>query len=466
VQTKSLPFYEIVRYLAIHWNRIPTADAERLVELALHARLSHFEEAEMTGLWTIKHREQSDLDIVYRFMQQQYKVYSAVQLSKKVKWKNSREQFGQLASDIRFSSVQFDGEEYWMLSEWELANDLIYDYMRHNKISVLPLTEIFDVLATYYDLVRDKAVFAPEIDLRFRIKGETVAIELDTVAEINDNFEFDVPDEIKEEVARASLLICKLLDRIASASVKEIVTSIMGIKAFDKTFTLYCKAINELLELVKGYRLEENGIWRCISMKEDSLETVTFQSWKYAVYGSVPSKDIVPYTTSDVEEMNSDHARQKATIIPEGNSSVERILMHCLSYYERIKGYFKIPSGWDDLFTDVQGRSSIVCKGIEYLWSWKREKGRCYFYGGGVMDFYFDNVLEAGRELLLAWNNDNHRFDVEIGNINNLVASEQARYLDIGLLVEESKTVNKSFFVLMCEVMASYPSGIHWVKFV
>ncbi|WP_079914814.1 sigma-70 family RNA polymerase sigma factor [Paenibacillus sp. 32352] len=462
--TKSLSQYEIVRYLANHWNRITFEDAEHLTNLALQAKLSHFEEDTATGLWTIKHREQSGLDDIYRYMVNQYRLFTVTHLSKRIKWKDTGELFGQLVSDIRFSSVQFNGEDYWMLSEWELANDLVHDYMQRNKLSALLLAEIPDLLLNDYNLRWDKTIFAPEIDPRFRMAGEHVLIDL--LEERSEGPETEVPTEIKEEVARSSLLICKYLNRVDHADARDIATNILGAKAYHNMFAVYCKAIDEFLETMEGYRQEENGAWRFVGNEKDIPELMTPQSWKYAVYKSSPVVNIVPSEdgTAETDYCSNVSSYTKQTAGTGRTPSKPRRVMRCLSYYERVKGYLRIPCDWDDFFTGENGRLRIVCNRIEYMWSWKREKAGCFFYGGGVMDFYFDHELEAGRELNMHMHSDSRTIEVVIGGINSVFASEQARYLDIGLLVEESRTVNKSFFVLMCEVLASHPSGMHWVR--
>ena len=76
---------------------------------------------------------------------------------------------GQLMSDLRFSSVQINGDEYWLLSECEFANDLIYNYMQSGGFSKLPLSDIPKLLLEEYELEEQQYRFAPEIDQRFHL---------------------------------------------------------------------------------------------------------------------------------------------------------------------------------------------------------------------------------------------------------------------------------------------------------
>lgn len=461
---KALPLYEIVLYLANHWDRIAFAEAENFVDLALKAKMSHFEEDATTGLWTIKQREQSDLDTLYRYMRNQFRLFTVAQLSKKSNHKDRRELLVQLMSDIRFSSLQFGGEEFWMLSEWEFANDLLYGFMQQNRRSAMPIFEVPDALHAQYSLDRESFIFAPEIDPRFRVFGDHVQIELTESGDEVENQEKDIPPEIREEVARSSILICKYLNRIKRADAKNIAINILGVKAYDVMFPNYCKAIHEFLKSMKEYEMDRDECWCHVETFENPGESEIFQFWRYAVYNSVP--DVVVSDSTDVPIQFSNPATVHTQKEPAAavDTSSPRAYSRCLTYYERIKGYLRMTRSWGSFFEGESGRIRILHDQLEYWWSWRTEAGNYFFYGSGVMDFYFDNELEAGRELTMELSLDARNVEVKIGRLNPLFASEQARYLDIGLLVEESKRVKKSFFVLMCDMLASHPSGMHWVR--
>jgi RNA polymerase primary sigma factor len=454
---KSLSQYEITRFLANHWGQIAFEDAEQLVNLALHAKLSHFKEADETGLWSIKYQEQSDLEHIYEYLKASNRLLTGKQLLKRAKKMRGDQLLGQLMSDLRFSSVQFNGDEYWLLSECEFVNDLIYNHMQNSRFSKLSLSDVSELLLNEYELREGQSIFAPEIDPRFRLIGASVLIE---VQEQTIDEDADIPVEIKEEVARSSLLLCKYLKSVVRASAKDVAVKILGVRAYDKMLGFYCRSINEFFETLDGFKQDSHGAWLFGAEGKDLPDIIFPPSWKYAVYNSFPDINFI-HQQGDLSVLQHDsQAIQKFSEVKNRIGKVTRYL----SYYERVKGYLRLPNEWDVFLDERIGRVRVVCREVEYLWSFRNEQHGRFFYGGGVMDCFFDHGVEVGREITMQYQPESNGIKLDLGGLSEQFASEQSRYLDIGLLVEESRSVNKSFFVLMCEVLASYPSGMHWVR--
>ncbi len=290
-----------------------------------------------------------------------------------------------------------------------IVNDLVYSYLQENRLPMILAIDIPDLVASQFDLDSQNAIFAAEIDPRFRMEGDFVIVDLhDINVENFENIEKDIPVEIKEEVARSSLLICKYLDRNLKVTTKQIATDILGVRPFESRFPTYCFAINELLGTIEGYQSEQDGIWRCTKV-EGSLELEELQPWKYSVYRSAPTVpgEIMEPTIQDASEPAYLQTRKLKPAIPfTENRTLERFVTRYLSYYERVKGYLTVPVTWHEHLSGENGKITAICNGFEYTWSWKRNGSKRYFYGDGVMDFYYDHSLETGHELKMLLNSD------------------------------------------------------------
>ena len=149
------------------------------------------------------------------------------------------------------------------------------------------------------------------------------------------------------------------------------------------------------------------------------------------------------------------------------NQDGKKYIYHTISYYDRVKGYFVIPNALIEtsiLFRqNNHGKIIVQHEEFRYDWWWKKSGNKYFFFGDGVMDFFADHLIEPGHKLRFEINsNVMYAMSVHIVGFDERYASEQQRYLDIGRLVEESKSVNKSIFSLMCETLAIHPSGLHW----
>ncbi|MFG1735345.1 sigma-70 family RNA polymerase sigma factor [Paenibacillus sp. 843] len=459
--TRSLPFYDIVLDLLKNWRSIGRTEAEQFVIYALYAKRSFFEEDLETGLWSVKRHNDPNLSIVVEFLKKKPEPLSVKQLAQKLKWRDESSLLIGLSCDLRFTSIQSKGTEYWMLSDWILVNDHVYSFLIDNKQETITWEEATSIMTTDIGFNPEEVIFAPDIDERFYYHLGLIRIDLIEDEEVKSPLLLeDVPVEINEEVARSSLLICKYIQSCGQASAKDIIHDIFNTKSYEKVYPLYKLSLEKFLGGIGQISLNEQSNWEY--QVSASLELGEINYWDYSVYNSVP---VIPNAEqliaieidqpSTIGEKSSDISNKK------GKNKTEYI--HHITYYERVKGYLLAPKFWSEMNAEDRGIISVNVDGYLYSWLWKRHNGKVYFYGNGIKDLFFDFSLEPGHELKYYFN-DESSVDIFIGEINKDIASEQARYLDIGKLVEESQRVNKSFFTIMCEILATYPAGMHWTN--
>ena len=120
----------------------------------------------------------------------------------------------QLEKDPRF--VQVQGDARWLLAEWTIANDQVYDFCRKNGITKVTMRSLSYFLEQEVQ-VGTEAVFLPGLDDRFRIDGDSLYITMEskdteeqlTIQEIaaaiaqeeeaKTSMQVNHPDEIKPE---------------------------------------------------------------------------------------------------------------------------------------------------------------------------------------------------------------------------------------------------------------------------
>lgn len=462
-QSKSgkLPYPEIVQYVINHWNKNDSTsetDVISFVDLALNAPKSFFEEDE-NGLWGSRSQTDETLDPIINYAKALRKPFQLKELVRKFKlFNNERELREFLLRDIRFTELE--GTSYWLLSEWELINDQVYIYMQNKNIESADKVEIQDLICKKFNFEKEGSIFFPEADNRFSLRYRIVSIELENNTNLSK--EIVVTKAIREELARKSL---KLLDWVRQQQgefkIKNSVAEVLLIKANHPSYPVYFQAVEEFFENVPTLIKIRDGRW--INVQESpALETANFENVSYAVYNSTP-------VINNVDELVrlSESAELKSNKTNFEKLEKTRLVSYAyttVSYYERVKGYLVLP----DLFLKLlnledrkMGKTIINIEGYEYDCWLRIKEDKVYCYGNGIFDFFTDYLIEPGSKL-----------KIEVGEQNSLVihlygmderyAIEQQRFIDIGKLVEESKRVNKSIFTIMCEIMATYPSGIYW----
>ncbi|MDR7316062.1 sigma-70 family RNA polymerase sigma factor [Brevibacillus nitrificans] len=464
-QNGKLPLYEIVLYVKLHWHTFSEQafTIEKMVELALFAPKSYFQE-DNNGLWEVKNQIDTSLDFVLTYMKNINRPIEMKELHRKLKVTYGMNEFEQLLlNDVRFTQIQ--STNYWMLSESELSNDLVYEYMQIKKISSALKEEIEKEVIDTYQLDNSTVNFAPELDTRFRIFKKYIEIDLDE--NIYEQSKVEVPIEVNEEVARKSLKIIGLIYSCRGiCDTKEIVTEVFRVKAHDPKFGVYYQAVELFLHTTENLVRMSNGKWKLNQEISIDLSTTPIESWKYAVYGSVP---VIKNTTLLEDSRSEERSDLNQNTVPNIDNKKKQngtslTSYHIVSYYERVKGYFPVPkilNEWFKKFEQLHGFIHAEIEGFRYDWCWKVQDDVYYFYGDGVFDFFADYLVEVGQRLRLELLNS-ELIKIDLLNFDDRYAAEQTRYLDIGRLVEESTSVNKSIFTIMCETLAAYPSGVHW----
>jgi hypothetical protein len=457
-----LPYHEIILYFKKHWQgRITsTKNIEELVNLALYAPKSFFVEGD-SELWSLKYEEDPVLNPVYKYAKS---IHRPFKLKEVVKLLNVSDYEYIFQQDIRFTSVE--STDFWLLSEWELINNLVYEFMQQRDISSAKKDEILKQVVEEYKL-GNHCIFAPELDSRFIKINNTIKIELQNQEDNKEKVE--VPVEVKEEVARSSIKIYNyIINSSQEIKVKDLIPDLFKVMAHDPSFSLYYETIEELLSsfsdivsIGKGRWVSKNNIPQL--GHEDIDKKV-----HYGVYNSKPiinNADELLEANTHVSNFKSNGQKAITSNLTGIQQSPSKITYLTISYYERIKGYL-FPSNmmtYISLSNKKIGRVEVSVEGSSYGWMLGLKDNKFYFYGDQVFDFFSDFLLEPGHELKLEVVSEGN-LKLDLVGFNERYAYEQSRYLDIGRLVEESKSVNKSIFTIMCEVLSTYPSGMHWTE--
>ncbi|MGI8313810.1 sigma-70 family RNA polymerase sigma factor [Halobacillus mangrovi] len=457
----KLPYHEIVLSLKKTWIKSSANDVELFVNLALNAKKSYFQEDE-NDLWEIKIRENEELNSVINYVRQiarPFKVKEIISMFPNKVSLNECDNY--LKSDIRFTELE--GTHYWLLSEWSLVNDLIFEYMQKKKIESGQTDELIKKVQIEYKLDTDATIFAPQIDERFNIRKNLISVNLDDNSDDEAIEDLIVPKEIAEEVARASV---KLMNWVKSQDedfkIKDCIPDIFGIKANESAFILYYQAIEEFFTLVSTVARVKKGTY--IFLGKAPEIHLDKQGFNNSVHGSVP----VIKNAEDLRRSAENHNVSRDDLqknVQKDNEDSKSYSYNTISYYERVKGYLNVPGSLSEHFSsdEMFGKIKIQVEGFIYECWWIEKDERYTFYGDGIYDFYGDYLIEPGHKLKIE-NVEKETFNISIIGFDERYKEEQSRYLDIGKIAEESKTVNKSIFTLMCEILATYPSGIHWTQ--
>ncbi|MFV8829529.1 sigma-70 family RNA polymerase sigma factor [Alkalihalobacterium sp. APHAB7] len=470
----KLPFHEILVFVNNNWtsghsNSLPI---DQLVGMALNAPRSFFEEDE-NGLWGVKYNIDQRLDEIYQIAHQLKQPFLVEDFIKKFSYNIKANELVQgLHSDIRFTDVG----SYWLLLEWELINDLVFEYMQKIRLSTANQNEIVSVVRLEYQLDEYNTIFAPHIDTRFIVKKNHIQIELEE--ENEENFEIIIPVEVKEEVARSSVIIFQQIrNSNDEVRTRDIIPGIFNIKANNPAFKIYYAAVEEYLALHNEFICIAKGRW-IFNQAAPALDIESTIYPTYSVKNSVPTINNLDLLMAQSEQENYiqgtsklvgdiDTSKETETSINSTDKSNNLIGYSIISYFERIKGYLQIPFEISYFFKAKEtnkGKIEIIIDGFTYDCWWGKKDNRFYFYGNGIYDFFSDYLIEPGHRLRIELKENQVKVD-GVG-IDERYASEQARYLDIGRLVEESRKVNKSIFTLICEILSTYPSGMHWTMLV
>ena len=112
-------------------------------------------------------------DIAYEFLLQTGKPQSLDRIIKHItkKTKAQQEQVLRqlyLDKDVRF--VQIEGNDRWILTEWEICNDHLYQILLERNITETNLTHIYQLISTQIQRKDEpRRVWMPEQDTRFEV---------------------------------------------------------------------------------------------------------------------------------------------------------------------------------------------------------------------------------------------------------------------------------------------------------
>ncbi|MFJ5762798.1 hypothetical protein ACIQAA_27500 [Neobacillus sp. NPDC093182] len=462
-----LPYHEILLYVKKNWTNLNSKadDIKGIVDLALYAPKSFFYEVD-EGLWGIKDKTDARLNQIYNYMNPIKIPLKISDMKQRLRFYESEDMLKQLLlSDIRFS--QIENTPFWILSEWIIINNFVYEYIFNSDLIGIDREKVVERVVQLNKLDKDKIIFLPLFDDRFSVIGNRV--EIKRMMGINENSnveqEVEVPVEINEEVGRLSYKIINFIKGSKEeVTTSQIVMNIFQITQNEPSFSIYSEAIKDLLDVVPEIKQVEAHKW---TYSEDvtNLQIENRENVYYAVKNSTP-------TIKNLKElMDQVHPNSRHPINVTSNdtkkSDDKLYAYHTISYYDRVKGFFIIPKGLIEksvLFRqNNHGKIMIQYEEFRYEWNWENNGHKYYFFGDGVMDFFADYLIEPGHKLSFAIDNQiMYLIRVHKVGFDERYASEQQRYLDIGRLVEESKSVNKSIFSLMCETLAIHPSGMHW----
>ncbi|WP_099353156.1 hypothetical protein [Fredinandcohnia onubensis] len=464
-----LPYHEIVLYVKKNWMNLNSSsnDIQEIVDLALNAPKSYFYEVE-DGLWGIKDKIDARLNHIYEYMNPRKSPLRISDMKYRLKVYEADDVLRQmLLTDIRFS--QIENTPYWILSEWVIINNMVYDYILKSDLIDAEKEYVIERVVLTNKLDKEKVIFLPQFDERFSTLGNRIEIKLSEDINDIDQQEIEVPVEISEEVGRLSYKIINFLkESKKEVSTTEIINHVFKVSQNEPSFPIYSEATKDLLEVVPEIKQIDKHKW--LYRKEAAnLKIVNDETVYYAVKNSTP-------TIENVSEL-MEYANQSVT--PSSEQVLNRwgnekkitedmfYAYHTVSYFDRVKGYFIIPKTLIEqsiLFRqNTHGKIMIEHEEYRYEWNWEIRNGKYYFFGDGVMDFFADSLIEPGHKLGFKVDKD-IMFLIRVHKVgfDERYATEQQRYLDIGRLIEESKSVNKSIFSLMCETLATHPSGMHW----
>ncbi|MDQ6598094.1 hypothetical protein [Bacillus salipaludis] len=462
-----LPYPEILLYVKKNWMDLNSTfdDIKEIVELALYAPKSYFYEVE-DGLWGIKDKIDDRLNHIYQYMNPRKISLKISDMKYRLKVYESDDILRQmLLSDIRFS--QIENTPYWVLSEWVIINNLVYECIFNSELLVIDKETVLDRVIKLNKLDKDKVIFLPQFDDRFAVNGNR--IEIKRVMETNTNpnkQKLEIPVEISEEVGRLSYRIINFIkESKKEVTTSQIINQVFYVTQNEPSFPIYMESIKELLEVVPEIKQAGEHTW-LFKEEVSNFHIENNENVYYAVRNSLPTIENVKELRT-VRNPQTDQLKKESGNHNETSTDARTYAYHTVSYFDRVKGYFIIPKALREvsvLFRQSNyGKVMVQHDDFRYEWFWDMKENKYFFFGDGVMDFFADYLIEPGHKLRFEVDKQ-IMFLIRVHNVgfDERYASEQQRYLDIGRLVEESKTVNKSIFSLMCETLAIHPSGIHW----
>lgn len=181
---RSLSRQEIV-YRLQHQYQFEQVEADETVQTSLDFTDSPFREGKSKAIIEYVQESQSLAAQVYRILNEAGSPLTEDQILRKLRsqnyisWSFPFERLG-LVGDHRFTQLKVD--QRWLLSEWVIVNDEVYQYLSNHGTTELQLRDIPYLLQMKMGLPKKKCLFLPEFDDRFEV-GDTRLFIFQTVKE-------------------------------------------------------------------------------------------------------------------------------------------------------------------------------------------------------------------------------------------------------------------------------------------
>jgi RNA polymerase sigma factor (sigma-70 family) len=457
-----LPYPDIILFMHKNWNNTTQeSDIKLVVDLALNAKKSFFLEDE-NGLWGIKHQEESLLDPVITFAKSVQKPFQLQEVMRKIETSFNKNELQQsFRRDLRFTEV--DGTDFWLLSSWELINDLVYAYLQENRINhEVHIGDILSIVKSEFNLNEDTYIFAPEIDSRFNVRRKLIQVDIEEIVDQKDE-KVEVPTEVQEEVARLSLNIINWASgQKGEFTINALISEIFKVQPQHPSHNIYFKAVEEFLSGLVSFSNVERGIWIIEHLiPELNIVNQTINR-NQPVFNSKPVISNIDLLTKQSEIYRMESTDEIGYKSRESVEKENTYYYHTISYYERVKGYIILPISFNSFLENYKNtKLKIIADGFEYDCWFTYSHHKYYCYGNGIYTFFTDFLIEPGHRIKVELSEKGNIY-LNLLGLDQTYSKEQARYLDIGRINNEIDATNKSIFTIMCEILSIYPSGIHW----
>ncbi|MGZ4159500.1 MAG: hypothetical protein ACXVNF_01700, partial [Neobacillus sp.] len=368
--------------------------------------------------------------------------------------------YGILFSDLRFSNLS----EFWMLSKWQLINNLVYEYLRDRNILVTSVKEVERTVRAIYKEVSTNAIFAPAIDKRFLLESDGTLKVIQNVAVVDVEKEMVIPNALINEVERHVPKIVEFIKNLAGEAVHNstLLNKFFLITREQTSYSIYEKVLSSILKnQISIVRVREDEwkwkLYSSTSMSEDFHVPHVFGSSV-----DLPIEILTSSENNDILHISRRDKEHNSNLILE-RTAVQRETFIVL-YTHRISGEITPSSRLKNLMgIDCEIASVRIIahtyEGFIFEWEYNPDTNKLT----GMEDYFIDYDIEPGTNLAFMKRSESLSVDVWVVGVNEDIAREQKRFDDIEQLTNQAEISGKSYFAIMCEIMASYLSeGIHY----
>lgn len=210
-------------------QNIGSSEAEEIIEAALSGEKSPFREGNSKAIIEF-HQETLGLSThAFRVLNEWGMPVTEEQLLRKlrginlVSWGFPFERLG-LQADHRFLQLI---DHRWLLNEWELVNDEVYNYLVQHETTELPIMDIPFLIQMKLGLTKKKCLFLPEFDERFQLDETRLYILSSQEKPENEDLQLNTENTSLMEVAVAMSQEV-VADKPKTSVVDEVIHDLMG----------------------------------------------------------------------------------------------------------------------------------------------------------------------------------------------------------------------------------------------